>query len=367
MTNSPNLGLPFISASQTQKHVTHNEAIAMLDTLVQLAVESANVATPPESDVEGTRYIVPEGATDTWAGHASRIAQKEIGGWRFVAPSPGSRAWIKDDAALAVFDGAGWVDYRTLMQDLSVSKIGVGATADDTNRLAVSAPASLFNHAGTNHRMALNKQAAADTASLVFQNDFSGRAEFGLAGSDDFSIKVSPDGSDWHQALISDRNSGAIRAPAGLTAPGLPLRVATAVLTTAFSTTTTAPQQTGLLVTLTPRSTTSKMLVRGHLTLGGNFWNSSPDISVARNGTKVWPSVAAAMSHRVISGTLSNSRIHTLPATFEFLDAPATDAPVTYEVLLGSSVSGSSAHLNVRDIDLLVRGESSLVVTEISG
>ena len=34
---TPHLGLPLIAASQAQKHVTHNEALGLLDTLVQLA------------------------------------------------------------------------------------------------------------------------------------------------------------------------------------------------------------------------------------------------------------------------------------------------------------------------------------------
>ena len=37
--NSPRLDLPFILPSQAQKHVTHNEALRLLDALVQLAVE----------------------------------------------------------------------------------------------------------------------------------------------------------------------------------------------------------------------------------------------------------------------------------------------------------------------------------------
>ena len=40
MNDTPNLALPYILASQAQKHVTHNEAIRTLDCLVQLAVES---------------------------------------------------------------------------------------------------------------------------------------------------------------------------------------------------------------------------------------------------------------------------------------------------------------------------------------
>ena len=47
MTDTPNLTLPYIFASQAQKHVTHNEAIRTLDCLVQLSVESRALTSPP--------------------------------------------------------------------------------------------------------------------------------------------------------------------------------------------------------------------------------------------------------------------------------------------------------------------------------
>jgi hypothetical protein len=45
------------------------------------------------------------------------------------------------------------------------------------------------------------------------QTNFSGRAEFGLIGDDDLTIKVSPDGSAWSTALVADRATGAVSLP----------------------------------------------------------------------------------------------------------------------------------------------------------
>ncbi len=56
--------------------------------------------------------------------------------------------------------------------------------------------ATLLNHDGAGHQLKINKAAAGDTASLLYQDAFSGRAELGLAGDDDFHFKVSPDGSE---------------------------------------------------------------------------------------------------------------------------------------------------------------------------
>jgi hypothetical protein len=91
-----------------------------------------------------------------------------------------------------------------------------GSAADATNRLSINAPASLFNHAGAGHQVKVNKAAATDTGSFLFQTGFSGRAEFGLTGSDDFQIKVSGDGATWFNALQLERTSGRVRAMGAL-------------------------------------------------------------------------------------------------------------------------------------------------------
>ena len=40
---------------------------------------------------------------------------------------------------------------------------------------------------------------------------FSARAEFGLIGNDDFTVKVSADGSTWYDGLVIDKDDGNIR------------------------------------------------------------------------------------------------------------------------------------------------------------
>ena len=77
---------------------------------------------------------------------------------------------------------------------------------------------------GPGHQLKLNKAAAGDTASLLFQTGFSGRAEMGTAGSDDFSVKVSADGSVFATALTVDRQSGIVTLPQGVTSGGFVLR-----------------------------------------------------------------------------------------------------------------------------------------------
>jgi len=83
------LSLPYIQPAQAQKHVTHNEALRMLDALVQLAVESRALSAPPTSPADGARYIVASGATGDWAGQDHAVALNAGGGWLFLTPNAG--------------------------------------------------------------------------------------------------------------------------------------------------------------------------------------------------------------------------------------------------------------------------------------
>lgn len=205
------LSLPLILPAQAQKHVTHNEALAQLDLIVQLTVIDRVRTTAPALSSVGDRHIVAPGATGPWAGQSGRIALYSATGWQFTQALPGWRAHVLAEGQTAVFDGLGW----SALTDgaLSVGELGVSATADATNRLAVSSPATLLNHAGAGHQLKLNKATPGDTASLLFQTGFSGRAEMGTAGSEDFAVKVSADGAAWSTALQAAAGSGEVTLP----------------------------------------------------------------------------------------------------------------------------------------------------------
>ena len=204
--NSAIHALPYIQPSQAQKHVTHNEALRLLDVMVQLSVMGLQ-ASPPATPQTGDRYIVAASAQAAWAGHETALALWDGVDWQFYLPQQGWRAGRQDSDALWVFDGIDWGGYGTF--DGPVPQLGINTSADAVNRLAVAAEATLLTHAGAGHQVKINKAGAGDTTSLLFQTGFSGRAEMGTAGSDDFSIKVSADGSAWATALSVDAASGA--------------------------------------------------------------------------------------------------------------------------------------------------------------
>lgn len=215
--DTPILGLPLILPAQAQKHVTHNEALRLLDILVQLTVLDRDLAAPPAVPAEGDRYIVAANPTGAWAGQDGRIAAFWGGIWLFITPREGWTARVTDEDVTVTVTNGLWLRSDSLPETLP--RLGIGATPDATNRLSVVSPASLFNHAGTDHRMVLNKAAAGDTASMLLQSGFSGRAEIGLAGNNDLSFKVSSDGTAFATGLIMQA-SGAVTLPQGLSVAG---------------------------------------------------------------------------------------------------------------------------------------------------
>jgi hypothetical protein len=367
---STHLGLPYLLAAQAQKHVTHNEALRLLDSMVQLSVLDRTRTTPPASPADGDRHLVASGATGLWAGWDLNVAFWVDGVWMRLVPRPGWLVWIAAEQVFVVWNGSAW-DPVGVPQDVSdaifslvndadptkkalfslsgittgttrtftlpntsselailagtqtftgnktfsgtltasgtvtvsaasasigtatttatygigtgatttgvtktvnlgtggasgsttvvnigsatpgaggttvvntptvtfanaVTQVGMpqanltaqllglgGAAADSTNRLSMNTPAVLLNNAGAGIEATVNKAAAGNDAAFAFKTGFSARALIGLLGNDDFSFKVSPDGSAFFDALRIDRTNGQVELPQPTILPGL--------------------------------------------------------------------------------------------------------------------------------------------------
>ena len=362
--------LPYILASQAQKHVTHNEALRLLDAMVQLSVLDRTRTAPPASPVDGDRHIVASGATGLWTGWDLNVAFWVDGVWMRLVPRPGWLAWIAAEQAFVVWNGSAWdlvgepvdvsdavfslandadptkkamfslsgistgttrtftlpntsselailagtqtfsgnktfsgtltasgtvtvsaasasigtatttatygvgtgatntgvtktlnlgtggasgsttvvnigpatagaggttvVNTPTVTFANAVTQVGMpqanltaqllglgGATADSYNRLSMNTPAVLLNNAGAGIEATVNKAAAGNDAAFAFKTGFSARALIGLLGNDDFSFKVSPDGSAFFDAIRIDRTNGHVELPQPTILPGL--------------------------------------------------------------------------------------------------------------------------------------------------
>ena len=221
------LSLPLIAAAQAQKHVTHNEALVTLDALVQISVADRDLAEPPTEPADGLRLIVSEGASGEFAGRAGCVALNRDGAWSFFTPHAGWIAWVADEEALYIHDGSDWRPYGPGVASVDpVERVGINTRADASNRLSVRSPGVLLSHEDGGNgdlRLSLNRAGAGDTASLLFQSGFEGRAEVGLLEDDRFHVKVSDDGTTWHDRLVVDAATGNIGI--GIAAPSRDLDI----------------------------------------------------------------------------------------------------------------------------------------------
>jgi len=107
MTSTVRYQLPLLEAGQSQKEITHNEALFRLDRLVHTTVASRRAAVPA-SVAPGAAWIVPDTAQGAWAGQAGSIAIDDANGWSFIVPRAGYIAFIEDEAVFAVFTLGAW-------------------------------------------------------------------------------------------------------------------------------------------------------------------------------------------------------------------------------------------------------------------
>jgi hypothetical protein len=158
-----------------------------------------------------------------------------------------------------------------------------------------------------------------------------------------------------------------IDGSAGITFPnstvqasaGVVLQVVQSTYSTSASTTSTTPAATGLTASITPKFSTSKILIiatiqgiqkgLGNIATGGMF-------SLYKNGS------ALATNYAQYVGYTNTSSIN-LPGgnTTNYLDSPATTSSTTYAIYFASSVSGQQV-IAQADADL-----STITLMEIAG
>lgn len=215
---SRSLFMPFIQPNQAQKHVTHNEALRILDVLTQLAVEADDLTSPPLEPSEGMQHIVGDGATGEWTGQDGDVALFETGTWRFFAPRAGWRAYVTGREALVVHDGSEWIDLDSAeLQEIEAFGLGMTALPDAPFSAKLNAAfwTALYqaDEGDGNLITTLNKEGSANDLGFVFQQDFQTKGLLGLFGTDDLRLATSPDGSNFKDGLIVNGSTGIVDQP----------------------------------------------------------------------------------------------------------------------------------------------------------
>lgn len=112
--------LPFLAVGQAQKEFTHNEALLMIDTIMNLSVRA--VSNDPaaagqisraidESDNEENipqSWLIGDAPTDIWENHPKQIAIWSSNGWRYIRPFEGMQIYHHDDRYQIIYTDNQW-------------------------------------------------------------------------------------------------------------------------------------------------------------------------------------------------------------------------------------------------------------------
>lgn len=102
---------PFLSASrQLGKEITHNEALVIIDAILNRGVDRKAINNPPANPIEGDAYIIGSIPTGDFAKHAGELVFYS-NRWIFVTPKKDLTIWAKDEDVLYTYDGSSWIEH----------------------------------------------------------------------------------------------------------------------------------------------------------------------------------------------------------------------------------------------------------------
>jgi len=159
--------------------------------------------------------------------------------------------------------------------------------------------------------------------------------------------------------------------PAGSNGGGI-IQCVSTTKTDTFSTTASGfTDVTGLSVTITPRSSSNKILIYASISMGhSEFYNENFYWKILRDSTSIAvstsaTSVSASGGHNMyLSGgnvpfAAGSSKMH--------LDSPATTSATTYKIQISKNAAAATIFVNRRASDLDTGTVSNITVMEVSG
>lgn len=168
------------------------------------------------------------------------------------------------------------------------------------------------------------------------------------------------------EGLASEDYKITVASGSRLVQAGAILQVVSTAKTDTFSTTSTSfTDVTGLSVTITPSSTSSKILVMADVKIGGIGY-----IKIVRGSTDIYVGDAASSRVRTLAFAVPNANGYDASGGI-FLDSPNTTSATTYKIQMRGEAGGNArVNRSENDPDNTVSGgrtASSITVMEVAG
>ncbi|HJD59257.1 MAG TPA: DUF2793 domain-containing protein [Rickettsia endosymbiont of Omalisus fontisbellaquei] len=115
MTYTNRLKLPLLYIGQAQKEITHNEALNLLDVLVNPVAQEININSPPTDLKIGKLYVIGLEPTGEFKDHKNKIAQRLENSWRFIKPQKWLEIAYSKDGTKYRFTGKEWEQVGSIL------------------------------------------------------------------------------------------------------------------------------------------------------------------------------------------------------------------------------------------------------------
>jgi hypothetical protein len=149
---------------------------------------------------------------------------------------------------------------------------------------------------------------------------------------------------------------------------GAVLQVVNAVKVDVFSTSNTSYTDiTGLSVSITPISASSKILVLADVFIGQSSTNNSGIVQIVGGSTVLGNNTSSGSGQYAYGagGSLNDQYRAFTSASLSYLDSPATASSITYKIQIRSA--GGTVYMNRWTLNTDIMGSSSITVMEIAG
>jgi hypothetical protein len=170
-----------------------------------------------------------------------------------------------------------------------------------------------------------------------------------------------------------DSNGVPVASGAGgaFSAPGTILQVVSATKVDTFSTTsTTFGTITDLSISITPTSTSSKILMIATVNIATAQASNYGLVKLRRSSTDIGVGTPVGSRIGVSTMTAPTNSFSMIPVTAMVLDSPATTSATTYDVQLRSenaNIVYVNRSINDRDASTDGRGASTITLMEVAG
>ncbi|MDR0571466.1 MAG: DUF2793 domain-containing protein [Rickettsiales bacterium] len=210
-----NLKLPLMLPNQSGKEITHNEALVILDNIIQNPVIDNTLHVPPANPIINDLYIVGSDATDEWTDKENCLAFYD-NGWNFVEPKEGFTFFLKSSHTFYTFDGEDWKKTSKTIKfsdlyDVSIEELAIDDIVKYDGECLINTSDISLDSVNIKNFLGFNNDSSIEKTKIQ------------LNDSNNLAIKISAGDNEWNESVVVNNTTGRVDFKYGIGIDGTDL------------------------------------------------------------------------------------------------------------------------------------------------